>query len=128
MDIRLRADVNGSTFADSPDEAFEDQAGDLLFRQPHDRPADKERLNVFRGVGDESGCAIVPATTLDKHAALDLENRFASDVCEVCAPFALRVKHEFALQFRAAEAAPVEGENFPTPRASGQACGTGWLR
>jgi len=110
MDIRRRADVNGGTFADTPDEALDDRGGDLLFRQPHDGPAGKERLDVLRGVGDETGCAIVPATAFDEHAALDLEDRFARGVSEVCAPFALRVKDEFALQFRAAEAAPVEGE------------------
>ena len=117
MDIRLRADVNGGTFADSPDEALDDRRADLFFRQPHDGPAAEERLDVFRGVGDETGGAIVPATAFDEHAALDLEDRFARDVGEVCAPFALRVKDEFALQLRAAEAAPVEGELCFQPRA-----------
>ena len=117
MDIRLRADVNGGTFADSPEEALDDRGCDLLFRQPHDRPAGEERLDVFCGVGDETRCAIVPATAFDEHAALDLDDRFARDVGEVCAPFALRVKDEFALQFRALEAAPVEGELCFEPRA-----------
>ena len=117
MDIRLRADVNGGTFADSPDEALDDRRGDLLFSQPHNGPASEERLDVFRGVGDETRSAIVPTTAFDEHAALDLENRFARDVCEVCAPFALRVKDEFALQIRAVEAAPVEGELRFEPRA-----------
>ncbi len=117
MDIRRRADVNGSTFEDSPDEALDNRSGDLLFRQPHDGPADEERLDVFRGVGDEGGCAIVPATAFDEHAALDFEDRFARGVSEVCAPFAFRVKDEFALQVRAAEAAPVEGELCFEPRA-----------
>ena len=76
MDIRLRADVNGGTFADSPDEALDDRRGDLLFSQPHNGPASEERLNVFRGVGDKTGGAIVPATAFDEHAALDLEDRF----------------------------------------------------
>ena len=117
MDIRLRADVNGGTFAGSPDEALDDRRGDLLFRESHDGPAREERLDVFRGVGDEAGGAIVPATAFDEHAALDLEDRFARDVCEVCAPFAMGVKDEFALQLRAAEAAPVEGELRFEPRA-----------
>ena len=103
MDIRLRADVNGGTFADSPDEALDDRRADLFFRQPHDGPAAEERLDVFRGVGDEAGGAIVPATAFDEHTALDLDDRFARGVCEVRGPFALRVKDEFALQFRAAE-------------------------
>ena len=110
MDIRLRADVNGGTFADSSDEAFDDRGGELLFRQSHDGPAAEERFDVFRGVGDETGGAVVPATAFDEHAALDLEDRFARGVSEVRAPFALSVKDEFALQFRAVEAAPVEGE------------------
>ena len=116
MDIRRRADVNGGTFADAPDEALDDRGGDLLFRQPHDGPAADERLDVFRGVGDETGCAIVPATAFDEHAALDLEDRFARGVSEVCTPFALRMKDEFALQLRAVEAAPVEGELCFEPR------------
>ena len=117
MDIRLRAHVNGGTFADSSDEALDDRGGDLLFRQPHDGPAAEERLDVLRGVGDETGCAIVPATAFDEYAALDLEDRFARDVGEVCAPFAFCVKDEFALQFRAAEAAPVDGKLCFEPRA-----------
>ena len=31
----------------------------------------------------KSGCAIVPTTAFDEHAALDLEDRFARDVREV---------------------------------------------
>ena len=56
MDVCLRADVNGGTFAGSSDEAIEDRGGDLFFRQSHDGPACEERLDVFRGVGDETHC------------------------------------------------------------------------
>ena len=117
MAIFLRADVNGGTFADSPDEALDDRGGELRRGETHNGPAGEERFEVFLGVGDEAGGAIVPATAFDEHAALDLEDRFARGVSEVCAPFALRVKDEFALQFRAAEAAPVKGEFCFEPRA-----------
>ena len=110
MDIRLRAHVNGGTFADSPDEALDDRRGDLLCRQPHDGPTREERLNVFRGVGDETRCAIVPATAFDEHAALDLDDRFARGVCEVRAPFALGMKPKLTLQCRPAKPPPIEGE------------------
>jgi len=95
---------------DAPDKALDDRRGDLRFRQPHDGPAAEERLDVFRGVGDETGRAIVAPTAFDEYAALDLEDRFARGVSEVCAPFALRVEDEFTFQFRAAETAPVKGE------------------
>ena len=57
-----------------------------------------------------SGAAVVSAAPFDVEAALDLDERVAFDVREICAPFALRVKEELTLQFRPAKAAPVEGE------------------
>lgn len=89
-------------------EPLDDWCGDLRGREPHDRPASEERFEVFLGVGDEASGAIV--ATLDVDAALDLDERPALDVREVCAPFTLRVKAKLALKFGTAERSPAEGE------------------
>ena len=58
----------------------------------------------------QSKPASEPATW-EKDAALDFDERATFDEREVRAPLPLRVKDKLALQFRPAEAAPVEGES-----------------
>ena len=119
MDIRLRADVNGGTFADSTDEALDDRGGDLFFRQPHDGPAGEERLDVFRGVGDEPDCAIVPATSFDEHTDLGLEDGSARGVSEVCALLAIRATTQHSLPGVFALACVADGLASVFGRATG---------
>ena len=75
-----------------------------------DAPVGQRRFQVFLGVGDEPGGAIVATAAFDEKAALDLDQRPAFDVGEIRAPFALSVKSKLAFQFRTAEPAPVERE------------------
>ena len=75
-----------------------------------DAPVGQRRFQVFLGVGDEPGGAIVATAAFDAKAALALVQRPAFDVGEVRAPFALSVKSKLALQRRAAERLPEEGE------------------
>ena len=83
---------------------------DLRVSEADDAPAGQERFEVFFGVGDEARAAIVTAAAFDVDPALDLDEGAALDVGEIRAPFALGVKSELALQFRATERPPVERE------------------
>ena len=104
--IRPRADVN----AHAPDDPLDVRRGDLRLGEPHDVPAVQERFQILLGVGDEPGGAIVASPAFDENAALDLDQRPAFDVGEIRAPFALSVKSKLAIQRRAAERLPEEGE------------------
>ena len=73
---------------DAPDDPFHDGRGNLRIGESHDVPASEECGEVFLGVRDETGGAIVPAPAGEENAALDLDQRAALDVREVCAPFA----------------------------------------
>jgi hypothetical protein len=113
--IRPRADVN----ADASDQPLDVRCRDLRLGEPHDVPAGQERFEVFLGIGDEPGGAIVPAAAFDENAALDLDQRPAFDVGEIGPPFPFCMEHELALQLRPAEAAPVEGESGFEARTAG---------
>jgi len=102
--IRPRADVN----AHAPDDPLDVRRGDLRLGEPHDVPAGQRPFQILLGVGGEPLWAVVAAPNPD--AALDLDQRPAFDVGEVRAPFALSVKAKLALQRRAAERLPEEGE------------------
>lgn len=124
MDMR----VLGGVKANTPDDPFDVRSRDLRLGEPHDVPADEKRLQIFLGVGDEPGGAIVPAAAFDEDAALDLDQGSAFDVGEIRAPFPFCMEHELALQLRPAEPAPVEGEfGFETRTAGLVAVAEAWL-
>jgi len=94
----------------SADNLLDVRRGDLGCREPHDRPARQPGVEVFLGVGNEAGGAIVTAAAVDEDAALDLDQRPALHVGEVRPPLPLRVKLKLRRQRRPAETSPVEGE------------------
>ena len=104
---------------DAPDDPLYVGSGDLRLGEPHDVPAGQERCEVFFGIGNEPGGAIVPAAAFDENAALDLDQRPAFDVREIGPPFPFCMEHELALQLRPAESAPVEGESGFEARTAG---------
>lgn len=112
--------VPGGVKANTPDDPFDVRSRDLRLGEPHDVPTGEKRLQIFLGVGDEPGGAIVASATFDENAALDLDQRPAFDVGEIGPPFPFCMEHELTFQLRATEAAPVEGELcFEAGTASG---------
>lgn len=101
------------------DQPLNEWRRDLCLREPDDVPSGQKRFDVFGGVRDEPGGAIVAATALDVDATLDLDQRPAFEMGEIGPPFALRVKDELASQLRPAEPAPVESEFRFQSRAAG---------
>ena len=66
-------------------------------------------------VREEARRSIVPATTGDVNSALDLDQRAALDVGEICTPLARRMEAIFAFEQGAAERLPVEQEPLFQP-------------
>lgn len=117
--LAKRRHARKSVLKDAMNQPLNEWRRDLRLREPDDIPAGQKRFDVFGGVRDEPGGAIVAPTALDVDAALDLDQRPAFEMGEIGPPFSLRVKDELTPQLRSAEPAPVESEFRFESRAAG---------
>jgi len=99
-----------SLSADATDNPLDVLHRNLQRGEPDDVPTAQPRVEVFLAIGDEPHSSIVSASAAAEHAALDFDEQAAGKVCKVCAPSALRVKLELALDWRSARRVPVERE------------------
>ena len=70
----------------------------LAFGQAQDRPSRQGGFEVLLGIAGVTAAACVPATGPHENPALDLDQRAASQVCEIGTPFPRWVEPEFALK------------------------------
>lgn len=82
----------------SADNLLDVRRVDLGCGEPNDRPSRQPCVEIFLAVEDESGGAIVTATTEDVQTALDFNQSPAFDMGEIRPPPAFRIKSKLRHQ------------------------------